>query len=185
MTVRPIIFSGPMVRAIIALRKTQTRRLASSPLRRCQPGDRLYVRETFAELGEGYLTITKADYPQCVPAHFENVPAADEVQWRPSIHMPRRVSRITLTIEAVRVEPLQVISEADCVAEGINRLSGGGPNHFSVDLPNGWAFSQPTAPPVYAELWKALHGEESWDANPDVLVLAFKPLAGNVDRIAA
>lgn len=48
MTDRPIIFSAPMVCALLARRKTQTRRLATSPLRRCEPGDRLWVRESFA-----------------------------------------------------------------------------------------------------------------------------------------
>lgn len=179
--IRPIIFSEPMVRRLIKRAKTQTRRLASSPLRHCSHGDRLYVRETFAEVAEGRLTVTRADYPACVPVGYENVPAASEIRWRPCIHMPRRLSRIWLEVSAVRVEPLHAISEDDCIAEGVEPLSGNGPNFYSVELPDRWSYSQPTAKPCYERLWQALHGDQSWNENPDVAVIEFTPHAGNVD----
>jgi hypothetical protein len=63
-----------------------------------QPGDRLWVRETWAQpttLDPG-PTVYRADYPASVPSGFENVPSDDAIKWRPSIHMPRAASRITL-----------------------------------------------------------------------------------------
>lgn len=160
MTARPIIFSEAMVRALLAGAKTQTRRLATSPLRLCQPGDRLYVRETFAEVAEGYLTIFRSDYPDSVPPHFENVPSVKEIKWRPCIHMPRRVSRLTLEVVATHVEPLIWITEEDARAEGVSDKS------------------------AYADLWDKLHGHGAWDSNPDVLAVRFTVLPGNVDRLA-
>lgn len=83
----PIIFSAPMVRALLEGRKTQTRRLASSPLAKVQPGDRLWVRESFHPEGT-YM----ADHPG----------DARSMGWKPSIHMPRSASRLTLHVTDVR-----------------------------------------------------------------------------------
>lgn len=128
MTDRPIIFSGPMVKALLDGRKTQTRRLATSPLARCTAGDRLYVREAHAFVGSNDpgLLVTRADYPACVPRRFENVPPETEVSWRPSIHMPRWASRLTLIVDCVRVQSLQDISRTDAIAEGFAALSKDG-----------------------------------------------------------
>ncbi|CAD5356125.1 Phage-related protein [Enterobacter cancerogenus] len=84
-------------------------------------GDRIWVRETWAEAGAGApdLKLYRANYPEHVPAHYENVPLTDEIRWTPSIHMPRWASRITLEITGVRVERLDKISEEDAVAEGM------------------------------------------------------------------
>lgn len=197
MTVRPIIFSGPMVRRLIALGKTQTRRLATSPLRKVQPGDRLYVREKWQ------LHSRASDLCTVVYGASENLswtefhgqfpdvnaegmsPKPFQEGWRSSLHMPRWASRITLEVTAVRVEPLQAISHEDCVAEGVEPLGGDGPNFYTVNLPNGWNYSQPTPRPCYETLWRELHGQGSWDANPDVLVVSFTPIAGNVDQLVA
>lgn len=85
-----------------------------------QPGDRLWVRETWARpaaLDPG-PTVYRADYPACVPGGFENIPSADAITWRPSIHMPRALCRIALEITGVRVERLNDCSDADAAAEG-------------------------------------------------------------------
>lgn len=156
---RPILFSAPMVRALLDGSKTQTRRLykvrkhpdigcemAASELtqerqhvidRICpygQPGDRLWVRETFA------LSVVDPDglSPQDDPENWDVIYRADpeqpsggwtdangkriEAPWKPSIHMPRWASRIDLEITSVRVERLNDISEADADAEGCERL---------------------------------------------------------------
>lgn len=175
---RGIIFSAPMVLALLAGRKTQTRRLATSPLRRAQIGDRLYVRETAQEVGEGYLVIYRADYPACVPAHFENVPALDEIKtpWRPSIHMPRRWSRLTLIVTDVRTEALDDISGADALAEGIPWASDRTINCPSDEL---------DARQRFRDLWDSLHTAEGerWCDSPEIVALTFDVRPGNIDRL--
>jgi hypothetical protein len=143
---RPILFSGPMVRAILAGRKTQTRRAVKGAWEfngdesgcgweppRCPygaPGDRLWVRETayiaapnFGEPGDGNCR----DYegrPRVVgwaaSMDGESVRCATDygVKATPSIHMPRWASRITLEITDIRVERLTKISSEDAAAEG-------------------------------------------------------------------
>lgn len=163
MTERPIIFGGPMVRAILAGRKTVTRRVVKLPkwadssqgieveqlhgdgppwpvaISRetgcpvdldCpygQPGDRLWVRETFAvhgcaadrvyAHGEGHQwgsPIYRATFRGGLEPACEGFS-----KWKPSTHMPRWASRIALEVMSVRVERLQEISEADAEAEGV------------------------------------------------------------------
>ena len=84
-------------------------------------GDRIWVRETWAEAGAGApdLKLYRANYPEHVPTHYENVPPVDEIRWTPSIHMPRWASRLTLEITGVRVERLDKISEEDAISEGM------------------------------------------------------------------
>jgi hypothetical protein len=201
MSDRPILFSTPMVRAILAGTKTQTRRvvkpqpqmvtdktikpwdgdpahllkLMQDTGKRCpygQPGDRLWVRETFGHferndtLKPGDTVYYRAD-GQCV----------DLEPWRPSIHMPRWASRITLEVTGVRVEWLQDINEADALAEGIEPIRdtapGAGPNRYSVHIGSGW-LNSPTAAGAYRMLWEQINGPGSWDANPWVWVVEFK-----------
>lgn len=84
-------------------------------------GDRIWVRETWAEAGASApdLKLYRANYPEHVPSIYENVPPAEEIRWTPSIHMPRTASRIQLEITDVRVERLNAISEEDAIAEGM------------------------------------------------------------------
>jgi len=161
---RPILFSGPMVRAILEGRKTQTRRIVKpQPLRdrgvmafndgehpqmRCpygKPGDRLWVRETWCPDVEPYTFRYKADGDEPLE------------RWRPSIHIPRWASRITLEVVSVRVERLQNISEDDALAEGITLVERG------------------TSPvDQFNKLWESINGPGSWEANPWVWVVEFK-----------
>lgn len=182
MTDRPIIFSAPMVRALIDGRKTQTRRLASSPLRRCEVGDRLYVREAWRThnvsdeiqpsmlTGEGRVWY-EADRDNC-EAHG---------RLRPGMHMPRWASRLTLIVEGVRVEPLHAITPADAKAEGVEPVPGGWRDY------RGGSGAIPFVDTAYKFLWESLHDKEGqrWVDNPDVLVLTFRVVRGNIDRIPA
>lgn len=139
---RPILFSGAMVRALLDARKTVTRRVVKITHRTpglaaallppagiaprphvaaelCpygQPGDRLWVRE-----GWGYEPWTE-ESERRVLYRASTVDGDRTMRWRPSIHMPRWASRITLEITEVRVERVQDISEEDAVAEGIEEF---------------------------------------------------------------
>lgn len=155
-TERPILFSGPMVRAILEGRKTVTRRIAkpvkhpdlgnihtpgalvleSEPQhvidRACpygQPGDRLWVRETWTiDMLGAHSTVNGYDSLYALRYRADDADREIHVapgepdpylklydnrrgDWRPSIHMPRWACRILLEITAVRIERLQDISE--------------------------------------------------------------------------
>lgn len=199
---RGIIFSAPMVRALLERQKTQTRRIVkvpgvmggrypihppeeaieleegefaqgvfhylstgalSGPYRLpAAVGDRLWVRENFFQYG-GPIAYA-ADGPPQFPRKMT-----------PSIHMPRWASRLTLIVEAVRVEPLQAISMADCYAEGIQRPPGPMLGSDVCARDNAWN--------AYRKLWTSLHGAESWDANPAVVAITFRVEKGNIDQM--
>ncbi|MHA4978996.1 hypothetical protein ACX0K2_21135 [Pseudomonas extremorientalis] len=145
---RPILFSAPMVRAILEGRKTVTRRavkgsglvwldnflaeyVADPENNLCpygNPGDRLWVRETFIDLrGTGVEHRPDPDGPlqryayaaDCRPgSHSDEARKDFGLKYKPSIHMPRAACRILLEITDVRVERLQDISEDQAKAEG-------------------------------------------------------------------
>ncbi len=178
---RPILFSAPMVRAILAGHKTQTRRIVKLPLidpdfgceiAGCetasvlrqspsicphgQPGDRLWVKETFSAYGcfgvDGRI-VYRADIP--------DGKQPNGLHWKPSIFMPRKASRIKLGITDVKVERLQDISEADALDEGCpgDCEYHGHPTQKCSD----W----------YRILWESINGPGSWAANPWVWVITF------------
>lgn len=136
-------------------------------------GDRIWVRETWAEAGAGApdLKLYRADYPEHVPTHYENVPPADEIRWTPSIHMPRWASRLTLEITGVRVERLRDLSEDDAKSEGITPPSGG-------VLP-GWEYRI-----NFRDLWMSIYGADNWETNPWVWVIEFKVVPNVQDNPA-
>jgi len=178
MSHRPIIFSGPMVLALLAGRKTMTRRLVTSPLSKCQIGDRLWVREA------AYYTIDQGTHK---PAKVEGFFADGKnrykhnftVESRPSIHMPRWASRITLVVTGTKIERLQDISESDVQAEGFERLEGlQGPcdvEEVHRDAGRDW----------FSDLWVSLHGVDSWRSNPEVVAISFRVEKINIDQMQA
>ena len=121
-----------------------------------QPGDQLWVREAWS---------THRCFDDRPPRDLKgsfHYWADGEIQTgkrRPSIHMPRWASRITLEITGVRVERLQDISRGDAMAEGCPF-----PNMAQGADPRNW----------YADLWNSINGPDSWDANPWVWVVEFK-----------
>ncbi|EPS3437452.1 hypothetical protein ACVD54_004360 [Enterobacter mori] len=144
-------------------------------------GDRIWVRETWAEAGASApdLKLYRANYPEHVPTHYENVPPADEIRWTPSIHMPRWASRLTLEITGVRVERLNSISQEDAQAEGME-LTGWRPTYSDPD--SGGEVWTPYD--NFAQLWESIYGEESWKASPWVWVIEFKVVPNVQDNPA-
>jgi len=138
-----------------------------------QPGDRLWVRESFMHNPAEYEPLVSNSVP-LVPA--ETFYMADHtgdsrgLGWKPSIHMPRKLSRITLEIVGVRVERLRAITEADAQAEGVERDG----ESFWRGYAKGHYDLFPDARGSYASLWVSINGEGSWDANPWVWVVEFK-----------
>jgi hypothetical protein len=191
-TTRPIIFSDEMVRAILDGRKTQTRRVAKVTSEGCrpglltplagfvprrpeqhveycpygQPGDRLWVGETwrqaYPQTSYSLGLVYRADRAKAL--------GMDEYsqrhEWRPSIHMPRWASRITLEITGVRIERLQEISEADARAEGAEP-------YMHVTHPSREGLRHVDG---FHGLWESIHCPDSWGANPWVWVIEFRRL---------
>lgn len=182
---RPILMNAEMVRATLADRKTQTRRIierkdAEFPLDyldgmfrftngdvvalECpygEPGDRLWVRETWQTWGE--FDRLHANDIRVEARRSLNYPA-DGSTWtarrRPSIDMPRWASRILLEITDVRVQRLQHINSEDAEAEG----------NFSFSDEHGWH----SAEEGFCHSWEAINGDGSWYENPLVWAITFK-----------
>lgn len=206
---RPILFSAPMVRAILDGRKTQTRRIVKPqpdyiessgrwrwPLpKRAQfpgcctevvtasrewweyapieaypyrPGDRLWVRESYARFTDPVLYLADGRNPV--------------IKYRSGRFMPREASRITLEVVNVRVERLQDISETDAQAEGA-RFVDLGLDKWGNPRP-GWSMEDPhpnnsdaclgSARFAFGNLWNKINGAGAWDKNPWVWVIEFK-----------
>jgi hypothetical protein len=129
----------------------------NTPLR-YKVGDKLWVRETWANSYEGTQCQFRADGKPIMPPNN---------QWRPSIFMPRWASRITLEITDIRVQRVQEITEADAVAEGtpIN-------DFFPM---NTAKIAGLDTVYFYTELWDSINGKtHSWASNPFVWCISFK-----------
>jgi len=200
---RPILFSGPMVRAILDGRKTQTRRIVSDDHARflsgepvvgphlrpyAKVGDRLWVREAWAphpedEQDPAERICYRADGSIWGPAphgtgsrrvsSFEEDVTLTPPRWRPSIHMPRWASRLSLEVTGVRVERLQEITPADATAEGITWEPG-----------TPWTCSEARKTTnarvsLFADLWDSVNeGRSTWATNPWVWVVEFTRAGG-------
>lgn len=180
MTDIPILFSGPMVRALLD-RKTQTRRLAAKggkPSRwlKAKPGDRLWVRESLTPVEEyasnGTHRGTWLHYAMDSKPVPGNQPGFKGV---PSIHMPRRFSRLTLTLTEVRTEKLQAIDFDGALREGceIRQIS-----LFGADTKEK---RDEIGRIHFRSIWSDINGRESWDENPEVVVLSFNVERRNID----
>lgn len=124
-----------------------------------QPGDRLWVRETFCDDWQDTRGIVyRAD------GGLDGEMADAGCKWRPSIHMPRAASRITLEVTGVRVERLQDISIPDAMAEGVVETNT---NLRGLEPCMEWCYA-------FEDLWQSINGPGSWDANPWVWVIEFK-----------
>ena len=182
---KPILFNTDMVRALLAGRKTVTRRVVKpqhlrvldSPYHKehpetpdkvlleklCEPpyrpGDLLYVRETWTQDGDVYRY--KAGF------------CDQNRKWRPSIHMPKEAARIFLRVTDVRVERLQEIDGRSVLAEGVDN------GHSNPTMGKRWENMQLMA---FSALWDStikpadrdLYG---WEANPWVWVIEFERIS--------
>lgn len=184
MKYRPLLFSAPMVRAILTGAKTQTRRVLKVlprhvsdgvPYGAADPGgmgkggvpfacpygktgDRLWVRETWAA-PHACDHLKPREIQAGTRIHYAASESIGGLLGRPSIFMPRWASRITLELTEVHVERLKHISRGDAMAEGCPFANmADGPD------PRQW----------YAELWNEINGAGSWDLNPYVWCLSFK-----------
>lgn len=137
---------------------TRTGDVLSSP--HGNAGDRLWVRERFILRAGGKAVVYYADLNSCDAAGIGGLYGG----WKPSIHMPRWASRLTLEIQEVRVERVQDISEKDAEAEGNFGVPG---NHVK-----NYAYVRD----AFQDLWDLIHAKDGygWSANPWVWVIAFK-----------
>lgn len=233
----PMLFSHAMIEALLAGRKTETRRIlkikgypgffqfgpSDTPgydwtfrrkdhvwedfrsdelfkRLRVKAGDLIWVREAhyLTDDGESEFAVFAAD-PDAVAAHKSGVIATKErhglsddwakphLRLRPSIHMPKWASRLTLRVTSYGIERLHEITEAGAVAEGIERLKSGrgfydptmskGAVHVGHYLPSACA--------AYSELWNSINGDGAWDLNPWVSVTKFEVIHQNISEVSA
>ncbi len=215
---RPILFSGPMVRAILERRKSQTRRVVNpQPPAGCgrisvghfhptivdrdgelqpgpevfgafdedtwsircpygEPGDRLWVRETWAvdgwyddvsvrEIGEMHRNDTLTTQLWYAADGDLGEPGEGNAgRWRPSIYCFRWASRITLEVASVAFERLQEITEEDAIAEGIPTDGTGAALNWNRRHD-------------FRDLWDSINGKRpgcAWEDNPTVWVIGFE-----------
>ena len=197
MTIRPIIFSGPMVRALLDGRKSQTRRITPCPLAKVEVGDLLYVREAFtiqqsshySSSETGRMTNTCLDYAADGTRTWFDMPADDvKPAWkrrpdanggpfmRPAMFFPRAASRLTLRVNRVFFDTLQRISAADAIAEGHPRRP---------EISDDPQVHQDAARDWFMDLWDSLHTKpgETWADNPRVMAIQFETIRANVDTL--
>lgn len=209
---RPILFSAPMVRALLAGTKTQTRRALRMPEGpidaifqqdgvwwtgdaltgekdgdipiRIKIGDRLWVREAFS-----YSWSVKDDTEarHLMPVWYWADDNPDRGDWskpKPSIHMPRWASRLTLTVTDVRVQRLQDISEEDALAEGMDMATARAV--LSPDEMHAFSYALMVTPHatgriIFETIWEQINGAGSWAANPWVVAYTFTVERRNID----
>ncbi len=240
---RPILFSAPMVRAILDGRKTQTRRvvkpqppssdavhhatgarygwmscadrgepqdhraigpvgvvhqLGGPTVLRCPygaPGDLLWVRETWAGgkradgsqscrvayRADGMCVRCGADGSKVIHGYLAGDTCGIRSyrgKWRPSIHMPRWASRITLEVTGVRVERLLEITDYAIQSEGVAC-----PSH---DVDGGMCIGPRCGElrQAWRDMWDGINAKRghSWASNPWVWVVEFRRVAGNDDE---
>ena len=201
----PILFSAPMVRAILDDRKTQTRRVVEpqpKPIDECdhgdtfieggelrmlrdagagldeypvrcpfgQPGDTLWVRETFAWSGDSSIPTSERIAKDTPWYRADGKYDSPATKWRSAIHMPRWASRITLLVKVVRVERLQEISGKDILAEGVTC-----PKHHTDALEHYCDGNCEHLADAFAVLWDSINAKKHpWASNRWVRVVEFE-----------
>jgi hypothetical protein len=169
-----------------------------------EPGDRLWVRENW--YGEFWNPedidglprehwdtprvertadlCSKPWYQADEQARDQRFAFVPEGQWAPSIHMPRWASRLTLVVTEAKLERLREISEADAIAEGIDRnpvQHGTWIAYPERSSGAGWADPRMS----FGSLWRTLHTEPGnrWEDNPMVVAVTFTVHRVNIDKM--
>ena len=196
----PIIFQPKMVRAILAGEKTQTRRLVKGVNASLlddgitqevdepyQPGDLLWVRETFWQKCDVIERINDMNEREPVGRRWRGAPiyVADQPtrpdggphECRPSIHMPRWASRLTLEVTSVRPQRLQDITPDDAICEGCDVTTPDPTEYYSI------AKWRADIREEFARLWDRINGKGAWARNPCVWRIEFRPILANVDEV--
>lgn len=124
----------------------------------CEPGDILYVRETWKKAPNGYYYYED----------WQRNDIADVTKWKPSIHMPKEAARIWLKVTDVRVERLQEISAESALAEGADKYI-----HTNGGLDENMTITS------FIGIWnstikKADLDRYGWEANPYVWTIEFE-----------
>jgi hypothetical protein len=143
----------------------------------------------------------KENVPLNELTHWEYTwtPGNSPCRWRPSIHMPRWASRITLKVTDIRVQRLQDISDQDAIAEGLYEkcweVDASQPNVPDIIGIDGWSTDRQsafdhgvgeTARDGFSKLWNSINGLDAWDANPWVVAYSFDVIPRNIDdQVAA
>jgi hypothetical protein len=231
-----MLYSAPMVRALLEGRKTKTRRLikwqgpkgfphsfahaivdnpagvqrllvpynhpddadlpwGESGYHRhygsADPGDRIWVKETWSHSGDGVFEISQARMAAGNGRVIYRADGADEfphAKYWPSIFMPKEFSRLTLHVTAVRVERLLSVTEEEAIAEGVEMVEphlgavGGWTFYTTPPEPNSaWS----TARDSYLDLMESLHGKAIKTINPWVTVTTFEVERCNIVQARA
>ena len=189
--VLPILFNTEMVRAILDGRKSCTRRLVkflsgenpkwtgyikdgsmlyngrNEPCIRTQPyqpGDILYVRETWCALPVNESGHMRGHSVYYYKADRDLRPEGWRGNWHPSIHMPKEAARIWLKVMDVKVERLQEISGEDLIKEGIDLFQSSYVRVAFDEFKNIWN----------STIKKSDLDRYGWNANPWVWVIEFE-----------
>jgi len=199
---KPIIFSTPMVQAILDGKKTQTRRvikiddapenwkisIAGTSIVRTEPydvklpryaaGDNLWVRETFCEVPYEHNHVPIKGGHITIPKYAYKADSERDYTgiWKPSIHMPREAARIFLRVTNVRVERLREITENDAKNEGVkDPYDYQEPSYYDQPHVRGMEINKS----AFAGLWDSLNEKRGygWRTNPWVWVVAFEKIS--------
>lgn len=141
--------------------------------------DRLWVRESHRLTDCDCTEACRGPGHVWYEANSEGYRNVASNRLRPSIHMPRWASRLTLIVTSTKVEPLQNLTEADALREGVVRLTDQFDECFAV--PGTVAMSGTNARDCFQRLWNSLHGPDAWDTNPDVIAVSFRVVPANID----
>ncbi|MDR2594568.1 MAG: hypothetical protein LBC87_07350 [Fibromonadaceae bacterium] len=170
----PIVFSTPMVRAILDGRKTQTRRIKY----KCEIGDILWVRETFTK--DLRTADSEWDYRADIPDYIANR-KSPKIHWKSPYYMKGYLARLFLKVKNLRVEKLQDITETDFLAEGIIETKSEDILDYKektcgIYRYENFGSAYNTAKDAYKALWDNLNAERgySWKNNPTIKVIEFE-----------